>query len=658
MDIVITEFSSRKKPNGKIKHTTWEDLVERLKSPVITEETIEDYKKASNEDRTAIKDVGGYVAGEFENGKRDKTLLKSRYILTIDADEATSHDVDDYECCYDYTFFVHTTHTSTEEQPRLRWLFPLSRPVTAEEYRMLIGVAKSWVGADTIDETTDQPERLMFWPSVSLDADYQYWQGGAVIVDPDELLDGIDPEDYEIPVASSDKVSSDTEDFDFGSQITEGSRNISVFKYGSKLREFGFDDDLLLEAIIRYNDEHCVPPLPNRDIKTIAHSICTRYKKGEYIPYDAFTADSDFGDLGKNKKKEKQEKLEAETLAHLMNRDVPPPVYIIDGLIPVGLGAIIAAPKIGKSWFSLDLAMAVSTGTDFLEMHTTQHDVLYLALEDHDYRLKDRSRKINEDGHTSYTDHLFFVKRAPLLSENLLDLLDDFLDEHPDVKLIIIDTLQRVRGLATKKDNAYSYDYTEMGRLQDYAIDKGIALLVVHHTKKGRDMDDFMNNTSGSQGINGSLDVALYINKKNRKDTSAELEVIGRDVIGKTYRIEFDDLKYRWINRGEEGYVQEKEEETAYRKDALVKMIKDKLKEIEDGMTEEDGDEVVWRVTASELFDLLKAYDPQTIFTSAKGLTAHLAEISDRLSRDGIVYDANCRDRSSRYKSFTTYRIY
>ena len=89
MDIVITEFQNRMKPIGKVKHTTWEDLIERLKNPVITKETLDEYRSMTNEDRTEVKDVGGYVAGEFESGRRSKDKLKSRYILTIDADDAT-----------------------------------------------------------------------------------------------------------------------------------------------------------------------------------------------------------------------------------------------------------------------------------------------------------------------------------------------------------------------------------------------------------------------------------------------------------------------------------------------------------------------------------------------------------------------------------------
>ena len=96
MDIVITEFTNRKKPNGTGLKTTWEDLVDKLKAPVITDETIDEYFAMTNEQRTEVKDVGGYIAGECVNGKRSKDSIKSRYVLTVDADDATPNDIDDF----------------------------------------------------------------------------------------------------------------------------------------------------------------------------------------------------------------------------------------------------------------------------------------------------------------------------------------------------------------------------------------------------------------------------------------------------------------------------------------------------------------------------------------------------------------------------------
>ena len=186
--MVITSFQNRKSSVGTRIETTWSELTARLKEARVTSETLDEYMEMTNEQKTEVKDVGGYVAGEFLGNKRSKANLVSRYVLAVDADNATDHDIEDYESMYDYTFFVHTTHTSTPENPRYRWLFPLSRPVNSSEYRQLVAEAKLWVGSDTIDETTDQPERLMFWPSVCLDVDYEWHEGGTCLLNPDDFV--------------------------------------------------------------------------------------------------------------------------------------------------------------------------------------------------------------------------------------------------------------------------------------------------------------------------------------------------------------------------------------------------------------------------------------------------------------------------------------
>lgn len=657
MDIIITEFQNRKKPNGIVKRTTWGDLVERLKNPVITDETIDEYAAMTNEEKTETKDVGGYVAGEFEDGKRSKEKLKNRYILTIDADDATDHDVDDFSSMEDYVFFVHTTHTSTAENPRLRWLFPLSRPVTSEEYRLLVCYMKALVGADTIDETTDQPERLMFWPSVSLDADYQFWSGGGVILNPDDILDEIDIEDTPVVQRTSSKMLSDTTELYDDGMIPEGSRNQVVFRYASGLRERGLDEDILFKTVDLYNEKYCSPPLPYSEIKTIINSVC-RFKKGEKVPFEARDTESDFSDLGRIEKRHGKKVFvpEYESQEHLVERDVPPPPYLIDGLLPIGLGLLVAPAKYKKSWFCLDLAMSVATGTPFLDKETNKHDVLYCALEDYDYRLKKRSLKVNSDGHTKYANNLYFVKKMPNLQDGFLDSLEALLEELPKVKLVIVDTFIRIKGKTEKNGTAYEIDADLLNSIQGFAIDHEMSILLVHHTKKGNDTSDFANNINGSTGFNATMDVMLFLNKKNRKDDTAELEVIGREDADKTYVVRFDDEKCRWINMGESKDVKESDAEAAYRCDPVVKTIKKYLAETADLLKDSPVPEIKWITTAQGLLDAVDQHVGGCEYKTANAISAHLSSIVDLLEKqDGIMYEFK-RSGSKREHIFTMYR--
>ena len=430
--MVITTFQNRKSSLGTKLETTWAEFKDRLKTAEITDETLDEYQGMSNEQRTDVKDCGGYVAGEFINNRRSKNNLVNRYILAVDADSATPHDVEDYEAMYDYEYFCHTTHTSTPESPRYRWLFPLSRPVTSSEYRLLVAEVKTWVGAETIDESTDQPERLMFWPSVCLDADYYYWEGGTSLLNPDDFIKGV----VELPT----KTETSTPVISVSDTIPEGQRNAALFSFAALLRSHGLDKILIRNFLTAYNDAYCEVPLPDSELDTIAWSVC-KYNKGEKIPFTARDAKLDFSDIGEFKKPAR--KYHLERMSDILKEDIPAPKFLIKDILPMGLGALTAPPKFGKSWMCLDIAVSVATGTDFLGFPTTKSEVIYLALEDGKFRLKDRTIKVGgEPVRLEDLDGLYVSREAPTMTHgSLLEWLQEEVLDKPKVKLIIIDTL-------------------------------------------------------------------------------------------------------------------------------------------------------------------------------------------------------------------------
>jgi len=633
MTLAITEFDSRKNSTGELKQYTWESFKDRLKNAYIADEFRFEYEAMTNEERTEIKDVGGYVAGTFERNRRNKLLLKSRCIITIDADSARPDDVDAYLLEYDVVFFAHTTHSSTEETPRLRWLFPLTRPVNGDEYRRLASMVSSWVGADTIDDTTDQPERLMFWPSVPNDIQYRYWEGGTEYLDPDKYLPDL-PEVEEVLPESDD----DVEIIPEGDVIGEGKRNRSVFKYAATLRSAGLDKDVLLDSLKLFNERYCDPPLPLSELKIIAGSVA-KYKKGEKIPFDTRDLSDDFGDLGEVIKKEKPQGITAKKASELDNEQIDPPVFLVPNLIPVGLSLVVAPPKFGKSWLCLDLALSVSTGTEFLDMPTVQHGVLYLALEDNYWRLQSRMRKvIGIDNRITPPGNLYLTNESPMLAEDFTKHLDKFITTHGDIALVIIDTLQKVRGLTTRRDNAYNIDYNDIGKLQKFALDRGIGLVLVHHTKKGIDESDFVMNASGTNGITGSADSILTLNRRNRKDKRTVLDITGRDVIAKTYILQFNDATFRWENLGEEKDFRQTEEEADYDADPLAKTVKYYLDMADNLSDESDVDEYVqYERTTRELYDdIVKLYG-ETEINSPVAVGMRIKKIASLMEKiDGI----------------------
>ena len=199
-----------------------------------------------------------------------------------------------------------------------------------------------------------------------------------------------------------------------------------------------------------------------------------------------------------------------------------PPV--IDGLLYSGAYILAGAPKIGKSFLVAQLAYHVSTGTPLWNFDVRKGTVLYLALEDDYHRLQERLYRMFG---TESANNLYFSVSAGQLGSGLDEQLTRFMAEHPDTKLIIIDTLQKVREVGG--DNySYANDYEIITRLKKFADSYGICLLLVHHTRKQNSEEKF-DMISGTNGLLGAADGGFILRKEKRTSNSATLEVSGRD---------------------------------------------------------------------------------------------------------------------------------
>ncbi len=197
---------------------------------------------------------------------------------------------------------------------------------------------------------------------------------------------------------------------------------------------------------------------------------------------------------------------------------------IVENLIYPGTYILAGAPKVGKSFLVAQLAYHIATGQRLWDYEVKQSTVLYLALEDDHRRLQKRmNRMFGVDG----TANLFFAITAKKLGEGLEDQLEEFINHHPDTRLIIIDTLQKIRQ---GNGDSYSYanDYECVGNLKKFADQKEICLLIVHHTRKQQASDKF-DMISGTTGILGCADGAFVLQKERRTDSSATLDIVGRD---------------------------------------------------------------------------------------------------------------------------------
>lgn len=197
---------------------------------------------------------------------------------------------------------------------------------------------------------------------------------------------------------------------------------------------------------------------------------------------------------------------------------------IIEGLLNAGANLFVGAPKVGKSFMMAQLAYHVSTGIPLWGYPVRRGTVLYLALEDDYGRLQKRLYKMFG---TESAEDLFFSVSAGQLGNGLDEQLNRFVSEHRDTRLIIIDTLQKVRE-AGGENYSYANDYDIITRLKSFALSAGICLLLVHHTRKQPSSDKF-DMISGTNGLLGAADGAFLLQKEKRTADTATLDVSGRD---------------------------------------------------------------------------------------------------------------------------------
>ncbi len=230
------------------------------------------------------------------------------------------------------------------------------------------------------------------------------------------------------------------------------------------------------------------------------------------------------------------------TAAELMALDLPEPACILDGIVTTGLNLLVSRPKIGKSWLALDLSIAIASGGMALGFEVEQGDVLNLALEDSRRRLQKRLAKIL-DGDAA-PERLTLATRWPRNDDGGLDEIEKWIKSVADPRLVIIDTLARLKGACSVNSNQYAQDYADIGEIKALADAHGIGILAIHHVRKMAG-DDFMDTVSGTTGITAAADTIIVL-KRERGQHDACLHVTGRDVEEQELAMKWDAATCRW----------------------------------------------------------------------------------------------------------------
>ena len=306
--------------------------------------------------------------------------------------------------------------------------------------------------------------------------------------------------------------------------------------------------------------------------------------------------------------------LQTVTLPELYDTAYTPATALIDNFLYSGVYILAGPPKTGKSFLMAQLAYHIAAGLQFFNHKVTPASVLYLSLEDDLARLQKRfSRMFGVEGNAN----LYLATQADSLNKGLQEQLTEFLQSNPATKLVIIDTLQKIREF-TSSSYSYASDYHIINILKEIAARYNICIVVVHHTRK-MEAEDKFDMISGTTGLLGAADGAMILQKKNRTDKRALLNIVGRELPDQEIIIDFSPESCTWQ------FIRSNQQLWEEPKDMLLEQVAALV----------SGENKIWRGSATQM---LQDLNISTDNMKPHILTRRLNVKVDRLYQDYGVY--------------------
>ena len=335
--------------------------------------------------------------------------------------------------------------------------------------------------------------------------------------------------------------------------------------------------------------------------------------------YNKPMPDAELGqEATQNRKKFK--KLRTVSGDELMKKTVKPARFIVNGLLPRGLNIVAGKRKEGKSWLMLDLCFSVAEGEKFLDHPTEQGTVLYLDLEDPESRLIQRARGIRDVIPSKFHE----ATKAGRLGGGLTEQIEDFVKEHPDTNLVVIDTLQKIRK---PKGDTYAGDYAVISALKNLADRLDIAIVCIHHTRKMKAKDTF-DSVLGSTGLTAAADGIYVLERKADGKPFGRLSFISRDLPDGDLPVRFDHDTCRWYPIASS----DMERELLLADEAMSALVSFMKQEL------------IYEGTATELCERLG------LNIGANNLSSKLSKYKNSLQKLGVDYT---KEKRNNHKVFT-----
>jgi hypothetical protein len=253
---------------------------------------------------------------------------------------------------------------------------------------------------------------------------------------------------------------------------------------------------------------------------------------------------------------EQERRLKTITAAKLASTTFPEVSFIVPKYIAPGLTILAGRPKVGKSWMAANLAIAIAKGGYALGVvNVEQGDVLYLALEDSQRRLR---RRLDQMIPLELKpERLHFATECERLDKGGIEAIEAWCDSVAKPRCVIVDVFVRIRSERRRDESPYEYDYRSILPLKALADRRGIAVIVVHHTNKRSDIDDPLDAVSSTTGFTGAADSILVLAKGPQGPT---LYGRGRDIEEIETALRFDHQFGSWTALGEASEVRRTDE--------------------------------------------------------------------------------------------------
>jgi AAA domain len=471
---------------------------------------------------------------------------------------------------------IYTSPSYTPEKPRWRVLMPTSRELLPWQRYQMISRLNGLLGGILAPESWTLSQSYYYG---SLDGNYDH-QVAVIEGTPIDELDELDLIAIDKP---DDKPKTHSNGFDHG--VGEGTEKSTTQERLDEMA--GYDVEAAIREIqacphkgggwhlkVRFLVDHLLGAGYHR---TVILSMAESLTVGQWTAADTRKTileliDSaiakGFGPAEEEKPRERAEEENFEppppkSFAKkdsniIMNTEHKPLRWTIPDYVPEGLSILAGRQKLGKTWLAIDFAVAVALGGSAMgSLPCSQGDVLYIDLENGERRIKRRLETFFPDKRQRPDlSRLQWVTASPALGNDFIQSCEEWRQSVAAPALIVVDVLQRIKPAGSVARNSYENDYAALSAIQQWAMESGVSVLLLHHTRKGG-ADDPLEALSGSNGLSACADVTQVL---NRTAAGITLYVRGRDVEERDTALEFDCGRFTVL--GDAAEVQRSDERT------------------------------------------------------------------------------------------------